>query len=572
MSSITWWNRLEPYPRDHDLSRALEAQVRDPVWFMTRQWQLGEYRGEDAASPSHVEVTKTTAPFLGVRVPGGAARPIPAERPLEELTETEPFTADLSVRVELGQTFEALLRTAGGAAAIAPFRAAFTFTGSVALPVGAVDPEGTRFARICDGRAIDGYELYRAQLARTPGGPDLVPGLADGDRVLAEQALTDFVKWVQDVYGGFGVADAETWRPERLEYAVEVIATRPAGSALVLAADPDREATFDWYAFDERPTVAAAMNAGTSSTKTESAVPNYVRFRGMPNHRFWDFESGQTSFGGIEVDTRDLARLGVASFLLTQSNDWFLIPIQQDVSSLCRIDSIVVHDVFGGTTLVERADRAPTRPGERWTMFSTSIEGSDAVADYFVLPPSAGTTALVSRPVEIVNMLRDETANLAFAVETATENAVGAPWSGHERNLAEQPDPAPAAGAAGSGPSLAYQVQSPLAGHWIPLIPMAIDAARGRYGLAQGAVVRVGGSGPEPSLPRGRILNPSRIPPGEQYRIAEEEVSRIGTRVTRHVCMSRWIDGSTHLWIARRKTAGTGEGSSNLAWDKALPR
>jgi hypothetical protein len=31
--------------------------------------------------------------------------------------------------------------------------------------------------------------------------------------------------------------------------------------------------------------------------------------------------------------------------------------------------------------------------------------------------------------------------------------------------------------------------------------------------------------------------------------------------------VTRWQDGSTHLWIGRRKKIGTGEGSSGLRFD-----
>jgi hypothetical protein len=30
---------------------------------------------------------------------------------------------------------------------------------------------------------------------------------------------------------------------------------------------------------------------------------------------------------------------------------------------------------------------------------------------------------------------------------------------------------------------------------------------------------------------------------------------------------ARWIDGSSHLWVGRRKGVGRGEGSSNLRFD-----
>jgi hypothetical protein len=48
---VTTWNRLEGRPRTLDLERALRAEVRDPLWMLTKQWQMGEFRGSDAGSP-----------------------------------------------------------------------------------------------------------------------------------------------------------------------------------------------------------------------------------------------------------------------------------------------------------------------------------------------------------------------------------------------------------------------------------------------------------------------------------------------------------------------------------------
>ena len=56
MASITYWNRVEPRPRSRSIQRSLMAQVRDPLWFLTRQWQFGEFQGEDAASPAYVQI------------------------------------------------------------------------------------------------------------------------------------------------------------------------------------------------------------------------------------------------------------------------------------------------------------------------------------------------------------------------------------------------------------------------------------------------------------------------------------------------------------------------------------
>jgi hypothetical protein len=60
----------------------------------------------------------------------------------------------------------------------------------------------------------------------------------------------------------------------------------------------------------------------------------------------------------------------------------------------------------------------------------------------------------------------------------------------------------------------------------------------------------------------GRILES-----GHELSLFEEEVPREGLRVTRSHQFTRWIDGSSHLWVGRRKGVGRGEGSSGLRFD-----
>ena len=67
-------------------------------------------------------------------------------------------------------------------------------------------------------------------------------------------------------------------------------------------------------------------------------------------------------------------------------------------------------------------------------------------------------------------------------------------------------------------------------------------------------------------LPVGRILRPLAAP----YRINPEEVLRTGTTVQRLVYRSRWLDGTCHVWLGRRRLAGAGEANSELRFDSAL--
>ena len=61
------------------------------------------------------------------------------------------------------------------------------------------------------------------------------------------------------------------------------------------------------------------------------------------------------------------------------------------------------------------------------------------------------------------------------------------------------------------------------------------------------------------------------VTPRGPYRIREEQIPREGTRVSRLVRRARGADGTTHVWIARTRGVGTGEGSSGLVFDQALP-
>ena len=93
------WLRLEGTTRDPELTEGLAAQVADPLWTLTRQWQVGEFAGEDAASPVLVTAEVAVAPITAF-APGeetAKAGPLPradADRPLEVLVEQEDTSDD----------------------------------------------------------------------------------------------------------------------------------------------------------------------------------------------------------------------------------------------------------------------------------------------------------------------------------------------------------------------------------------------------------------------------------------------------------------------------------------------
>jgi hypothetical protein len=573
MRSITYWNRLEPRPRSTSIAPALSARVRDPLWMLTRQWQFGEFHGEDAAAPAYVRINATDGRLLGWQKDDGSLQSVRGGSPLEPSILCEDFTPDLASRVETGQLFEKLLADAGVPELVADFRRAYPLT-----PLNdaqfAADPdrEAARFRQVVAGRVVDGIALYQAARAAEPAMPSQ-PAIDFSYRNAVLGALTQLDGWIREVWGGFSTDDPTLWRPDRLEYAASLIAAAPTNEPLTLVAQPGSAGDFGWQTLEvgAEPATTVSIPAGAVRSSTRSLIPGRVEFRGMPNHRWWDFENGRIDFGGIRPDTPDVIKLIFIDFMLVHGNDWFLIPLEQTSGSLCRVDSLVVHDVFGGTTEIVRADANGGTIDQRWTMFSMPARvAPHELSGLFVLPSNAGHMSQRGPVIEEVLFLRDEMANMAWAVEVTTENGVGKPWVGYDRDLAIHADDRPPASTPDpTAPPLRYQIQTRVPENWIPLLPVVIDPAEGDIALERGAML-TDSPNPTPILPVGRILAPSSLN-GQPFRIREEEVPREGLKVSRVVCRTRGTDGSTHLWITRKKQIGRGEGSSGLRFDVAKP-
>src|SRR4051812_28649653 len=94
MGSVTSWTRLEPRTRDERLT-SVQARIADPLWLLGRQWQLGEFQGEDAGSPVLAELEYTASPISrwAPSTPVPAAAALDPDIPLDVLVEAERVAA-----------------------------------------------------------------------------------------------------------------------------------------------------------------------------------------------------------------------------------------------------------------------------------------------------------------------------------------------------------------------------------------------------------------------------------------------------------------------------------------------
>lgn len=178
-------------------------------------------------------------------------------------------------------------------------------------------------------------------------------------------------------------------------------------------------------------------------------------------------------------------------------------------------------------------------------------------------------TSLDGPALERVELVRDEAANLAWAIERLVEGPLGRAVDRADAWHAAHPpaEPEPAGEPVGyADQAWRYRLESESPPWWIPLVPerMAQGSAQTRLRRARMAAwdrlddAHVG--------PKGALLEPAA-----PLTLHEEEVPRSGVRVERAWQHARWVDGSVHVWQQRRKRRGRGERSSGLRWD-ALDR
>jgi hypothetical protein len=570
MPSITTWRRLEPRARESDVQIGLQARVHDPLWLLARQWQVGEFRGEDAGSPvvSRLEADSFgLTRYLPRALPAsGTATGQPLDSrttPLETIVEREPVVrsggVNMRVAADAGQHFRHLLVAAGLGQYVPAYLARFAFQ-----PLGAdADADSLRFANLMKGRVLDGARLFDALRAGNFPNPGL-PGLSadaavsSSDREKAVTVAQQWRAWYQALLSE--PIDTQTpWVPERMEYEFAVSAATPNGE-IVLNAAEYVEGRLDWYDFSLRQ--GASLGSASSEARyadiRQGTVPSPVSFPGMPANRWWEFEDRQVDFGSVSVEPDDLVSLVMVEFALIYGNDWFIVPVELDIGSLTRVRSLKVVDSFGEVITIPPVT-PPTAPAGAWRMFSLSADprhaSSGAVPnDYLFLPPALGPS-LHGQPVEEVLLMRDEMANLAWAIERIVENRAGEPVDRRDTYRQQRSE----AEAEAAPPAGTYRLTTEVPDYWIPLVPVRQPNEQG-IRLQRGALARPGPQGP--ARPQGRIM----ATPGPLL-LFDEEVPRSGARISAAYQYARWIDGSTHVWRGRRKDTGRGEGASGLQYD-----
>jgi hypothetical protein len=546
------FSRLEPQSVTGDPMPGIAAAMHDPLWSLLRQWQVGEFAGEDAGTPLAVTMETASAPIT-LFAPGAigkqmahAGQPIGSRATLDRLIEAEPPARPSTgsrQRAEAAATLAAALFETG-------LDVAATLRGRYPFPAGATGDLPRPALALMLRAAADG-ELIAADLEA--GTPDwLAPGSG-----AAKAAAQNWLDWYR---GGVSpTAGGDCWDPMRLEYHFSV-STDAGRGQMVFNAPMHLGGDVDWYGLDLVPgaTIAGEGDPTFPIKSHEPVLPGDgmpptalvapLRFAGMAADRFWEFEDGRVNFGSMSVQVNDPARLCLIEFAIVYGCDWYVAPVEVPASAFTTVTSLKVVDSFGDTIGIPRAGTGSA--DARFRLFEPSISGGAETARG-LLTISGARGAIEGPPRETVLFLRDETANMVWAVESTIEDA-----SGLTRSRRDEPQPIPQYPAPDPHAELRYTLESEVPRHWIPMVPVATGGVENGFVLRKGTMTDTDES-------RGHILA------GKPRDLFDPEVPRSGIRVSRTPALARDGTGRQIRWTTLRSGEGFGELSSGFGSDSA---
>ncbi len=575
------WTRLEPRTREVEFADALAARIHDPMFLLARQWQFGEFAGEDGGSAVLATLARRVTPV----VLAGAG----PDDGLEPLVEQLPYDFPLLVRVRLGRTLLSRLDEAAAAAApLSPPYDPAAYRALLSQAFGPLDTDPSDLVGQARDRAaprqvrvrsavsggVDGvraFGLLHVGMSAMELPADLVAGTPPSHLPMLLSALEAYRSWFAGTYA-LVAPGHEAWRADQLEYGFAATIPRDAGTAAITAAEYTG-GRLDWYSADQ--SVPGSVAAAASTTDIRTVIPDPAAFPGMPKPRWWQFEDAAVDLGSLRADTTDAARIVVSEFALLYGNNWFVVACRQPVGTLAELEGVIVTDVFGFRSLINATAGSAGGNWTDWDSFSLSPRASAApvgpLPQHLFLPASLGHV-VDGEPLESVTFVRDEGADMVWAIEQRIPDAFGSSRDGAEaaRRLRQQLAPEIDQPVTGDAP-LRYVAQTEVAEHWIPFIPVHKPQDTREIRLQRSAITRIVAPVGSRIRPVTSILRQGVATDDSsaaQYFVNEEEVSRAGVVVTGRWRRARRYDGTPIVWHARSVATGRGAGHSGLAFDR----
>lgn len=581
---------LKSQARSNNLDDTLSMKTHDPLWMLSRQMEMGEFRGNNAGTALSVKCVVREYPMQ-------------EQDPIEYMVERVPVDITPKVMVESALHYLKLAKKYGEAVVMKslqdqyPFDPDYTICGvddsQVKSAAAAQNSRLANFLSAYKGKVFDGYGLYK----------HLMTQLRKKDCRLTK-AEREYCGWFSEKYA---TGHEQLWDVKQLGYKDSRMDISEKGGLVTQGYAGGR---LSWYSFDYNADKVAKGNG--VQERTIYSLPTMASYAGAPCKRLWQFEDHKVYLGNTEEATSQASALFM-QFATMYSNDWMLIPLDSRLGTFMEVESLEVKDTFGETFTAEstntNADKAATYD-QRWRMFNVAPEDLKKGKELSgMLLPQVFADIVESGPVEEVHFLRDEMANMVWGVETAVQDGTGYSLdnSAHansindiisginEKNIAKTLNYAGAltflknkndeteitpAGIS----DYSYMIQNTVPLNYIPFVPQHIikedgnldnretvlrrgkmpcfvytdDQAQKNYYLA----VR-----PVSTLIECQFRDKSsekEIP----LKINEEEILQTGVKIAKTFQQGRWFNGKRYHWLGISKQLNEMDANSGLTYDK----
>lgn len=568
--TITMWNRLEGRPRTHNFNKALKSEVRDALWMICKQWQMGEFKGEDAGTAVFSKIKINSSEINEFSPANSPFTQLDKSIPLETIIEQRSLSFErdnqnigLDIRLQLGNYWHKLLKKESLGNYFSQYLDLYGF--KLGAKNRADDhifahKEELQQWMAVSGRSIDGYEIIKHIDEGNEVTSDITLTNTDHKLILNNLGQKLILYYKQNFSQPSNEGNS-SWQPDRLEYKATIKSSN-SEEVNTLVAEEYYHGSVDWFALN------LISNNGDGSIKPntfkDTFIPSPIEFDGMPDKRWWKFEDSKTSFGNVSPSTTDLSKLLLIEFGLTYANDWFVVPFKLPIGSIADVKGISVKNNFDDIYWIEPTEEIEDN-STKWSVFR---QQSNPVNKKLFLSPTA-IKVQEGSPLEEVMLIRDEMANMVWGVEKIIPSTRGIGVQGGEYAIQRRifhENYTDKVTLADYNASVYYKAMSEVPENWIPFIPVHVDGHNRKIQLKRSSMLRaLDGDwlAPQKIKPKTTILSESDL-------IHEEEVTRAGTRVIQSFQRTRWLNGEIYLWLGAKKKTGRGEGSSGLAFDQLI--
>ncbi len=422
-------------------------------------------------------------------------------------------------------------------------------------------------------RIFDGYKLF----------------LTD-DKVLKDLLdkkysvlITEYKNWFRKKYTPIENEEDNCWNEQKFGYDVSM----GQGKNLYVA-DNYHTGRLSWYSFD-----SDGENGSKSELKEEKLftyLPVPADFPGAPNRRLWQFEDGEVQFGNYKnSDFNLLANAVIMQYTSMYSNDWMITPLEAEAGTILNVEGILITDTFGERVFIDTSaeetdnNKNDVEFSDRWSLFGTTMANAYQTNNFssqkgLLFPPTLIRTE-ESRPIEEIQFLRDEMANMVWGVETIINDGCGSIITGQNLSDAvltivdEQKNKI---FIDENDSEYFYLFQNRVPIHWIPFLPKKIKGEVREILFQRGRMPVFYNGKYNPVRPSTELLGIKTITKSGNKKVIkplfinEEEIIGYGVKIMLTAQRTRWFLGESFNWTGAKKEISQIQANSGLMFDELI--